>query len=48
MIGLAMQDSEARGWTTQERWIRNAIFLFTAVNFLVGLLALGPDLLGGK
>jgi len=48
MIGVAMQDSQARGWTNRERWMGLAIFAFTAVNFVVGLLALGPDLFGGK
>jgi hypothetical protein len=48
MIGLAMQDSEARGWTSRERLMGLAIFVFTAINFMVGLLALGPDVFGGK
>jgi hypothetical protein len=48
LIGTAMQDSQARGWTNKERWMGVAIFIFGGVNFVVGLLALGPDLIGGK
>jgi hypothetical protein len=48
LIGMAMQDSKARGWTSKERAMGVAIFVFGAVNFFIGLLALGPDLIGGK
>jgi parvulin-like peptidyl-prolyl isomerase len=48
MIGTAMQDSHARGWTNKERWMGVAIFIFGGVNFLIGLLALGPDVFGGR
>jgi hypothetical protein len=48
LITTAMQDSSARGWTNKERWMGVAIFVFGGVNFVVGLLALGPDLIGGK
>jgi hypothetical protein len=48
LIGTAMQDSQARGWTSKERAMGVAIFVFALVNFFIGLLALGPDLFGGK
>jgi hypothetical protein len=48
LISTAMQDSHARGWTNKERWMGVAIFIFGGVNFLIGLLALGPDVFGGK
>lgn len=48
MIGVAMQDSKARGWTSKERYMGVAIFIFGAINFFIGILALGPDLFGGK
>ncbi len=48
LIGNAMQDSQARGWTNKERWMGVAIFIFGGVNFVVGLLALGPDVFGGR
>lgn len=48
MIGVAMQDSKARGWTSKERAMGVAIFAFGAINFFIGILALGPDIFGGK
>jgi hypothetical protein len=48
MIGMAMQDSQARGWTNKERWMGVAIFAFGMINFFIGLLALGPDVFGGQ
>ncbi len=47
-IGQALQSANARGWTAKERAMYTIGFVFLCVNFLIGLLALGPDLFGGK
>lgn len=47
MIGSSLQDAESRGWTTRERRMAVGAFLILVVNFIVGILALGPDLFGG-
>lgn len=48
IVNDAMRDSDARGWTNKERLMGIVIFAFGVINFFVGILALGPDLLGGK
>ncbi len=48
MIAKAMQSANARGWTQKERLMGVFGFIFLSINFLLGLLALGPDLFGGK
>lgn len=42
MIGIAMQDSQARGWTNRERIMGLAIFAISVVNFVIQVF------LGGK
>lgn len=44
MIGAALQDSDTRGWTERERRMAVGAFLVLVLNFLIGLLALGPDI----
>lgn len=47
MIGKALQDSSARGWSSKERAMYVIGFVFLCVNFVLGIAALGPDLFGG-
>ncbi len=47
MIGAAMQNASARGWTQKERFMAVGGFVFLLINFVLGLAALGPDLVGG-
>lgn len=48
MIGNALRDASTRGWTQKERFMYVGGFVILFINFLIGLLALGPDLFGGK
>lgn len=47
MIGNALQDANARGWTNKERLMMVGGFVVLLINFILGILALGPDLFGG-
>jgi hypothetical protein len=47
MISKALQNANARGWTQKERLMAVFGFIFLTINFLLGILALGPDLFGG-
>jgi hypothetical protein len=46
MIGMALQDAKTRGWTQKERLMAGFGFIFLTVNFILGILALGPDIFG--
>jgi hypothetical protein len=48
MIAKAMQNANARGWTQKERLMAVLGFIFLTINFMLGLLALGPDLFGSQ
>lgn len=48
MIGNALHTSSARGWSQKERYMAVVAFGFLIVNFIIGIAALGPDVIGGK